>query len=164
LELVPDYDYGDAMESIQNGLFSHVREIPSTGGPVHLAYFNNLMISGADIGEVRKPALASAFADYPTYRDYLLSSAKRVGENARARERRHSIRLLATVSSGCDSTAAAVLAREAGAREAVTVAQARRTRRHLFNLNDSGAAVARQLGMTCKVPFRASKAASLAAY
>jgi hypothetical protein len=88
--------------------------------------------------------------DFATYRDFLFGSARAVGENARAPGRRHAVGLLATVSSGYDSPAAAVLAREAGACEAVTITQARRTPAHMFNVNDSGAAIARQLGMTCR--------------
>jgi hypothetical protein len=152
--LLPDYDYTLAMESIIKGLISYVREIPSTRGPIHLTYFHNLVVTNSKITVVAKPSSAPDFTDFATYRDYLFACARRVGANARAPGRRHDIRLLATVSSGYDSPAAAVLAREAGAREAVTIAQAFRARTHVFGLNDSGAAVARQLGMTCEIYSR----------
>jgi hypothetical protein len=157
LTLFSDYDYANAMESIKNGLLSYLREIPSTRGSIHLTCFNNLAVIGSKVAEVAKPSSAPDFTDFATYRDYMFASARRVGENARARERRHNILLVATVSSGYDASAAAVLAREAGAREAVTIEQARRAPGHMFNVNDSGAAVARQLGMTCKVYSRARK-------
>ena len=157
LTLISDYDYASAMESIKDGLVSYVREIPSTRGAIRLTYFHNLVGSGAIISEIRKPSSTPDFIDFATYRDYLFASARRVGENARAPERRHGIRLLATVSSGYDFPAAAVLAREAGAHEAVTIGEARRDRRHIFDLNNSGAPVARQLGMTCKIYSRTQK-------
>jgi hypothetical protein len=155
--LLPDYDYATAMESIKKGLVSYVREIPTTRGPIQLTYLKNLVVADWKVAEAAKPSSAPDFTDFGMYRDYLFASARSMGENARAPERRHGMRLLATVSSGYDSTAAAVLAREAGAREAVTIGQARRAPGHVFNLNDSGAAVARQLGMTCKVYSRVRK-------
>jgi hypothetical protein len=157
LTLISDYDYAPAMQSIKNGLISYVREIPSTRGMIHLTYFNNLVVADSKIVEAAKPSSTLDFTDFAMYRDYLFASARKVGENARAPQRRHSMRLLATVSSGYDSTATAVLAREAGTREAVTIRQARRTPAHVFDIDDSGAAVARQLGMSCKVYSRARK-------
>jgi hypothetical protein len=157
LALLPDYDYASAMRSINNGLLSYVREVPSTRGAIHLTYLNNLIVADSKMAEAAKPSLAPDFTDFATYRDYLFASARSVGENARAPGRQHKIRLLATVSSGYDSTATAVLAREAGAREAVTIGQGRRMPGHVFDLNDSGAAAARQLGMTCEVYSRALK-------
>lgn len=157
LDLISDYDYASAMESIQNGLVSYVREVPSTRGPIHLTYFHNLVVTGSTIAQVAKPSSAPPLTDFTTYRDYLFASARSVGKNARAPERRRVITLLATVSSGYDSPATAVLAREAGARAAVTINQARRSPQHLFNIDDSGASVAEQLGMTCNVYSRSRK-------
>jgi hypothetical protein len=155
--LVPDYDYVPAMESIKRGLVSYIREIPSIKGPIQLTYFKNLVVAGSKLAEAAKPSSAPDFTDFGTYRDYLFASARRVGENARAPERRHGVTLLASVSSGYDSPAAAVLAREAGAQEAVTIGRARRAPGHVFSLNDSGAAIAWQLGMTCRVYSRHRK-------
>jgi len=154
---IDDYDYAYAMESIKNGLVSYVREIPSTRGAIQLIYYNNLAVINSAVVEVAKPLSAPDFTNFAAYRDYLFALARDVGENARSRRRRHDIMLLATVSSGYDSSAAAVLAQEAGAQEAVTIAQARRAPGHFFNLKDSGAAVARQLGMTCKIYSRSRK-------
>jgi hypothetical protein len=157
LALQSDYDYASAVQSIKKGLVSYVREVPSTHGSIRLTYFNNLVVADDKFAEVAKPSSAPDFIDFDTYRDYLFASARRVGENARAPERRHGMELLATVSSGYDSTATAVLAREAGAREAVTIGRALRGPGHIFNLNDSGAAAARQLGMSCKIYSRVRK-------
>jgi hypothetical protein len=53
------------------------------------------------------------------------------------------------MSSGYDSNAVAVIAREAGTSEAFTVTRARRDASNLFSLDDSGASVAAQLGLRC---------------
>jgi hypothetical protein len=157
LALLSDYSYQPAMESIKDGLVSCVREIPSAQGTIHLTYLDNLVVTASTVAELTKPSSAPDFTDFAIYRDYLFASARRAGENAHASERRHRIKLLASVSSGYDSPATAVLARQAGAREAVTIAEARRTPEVISNLNDSGAAAAQQLGMTCKVYSRVRK-------
>jgi hypothetical protein len=153
LDLIPDHDYIPAMESIADGLWRCVRGIPSSGGQIFLTYFHNLVLEDTHISEVPKPSSAPHFTDFATYRDYLFASARKIGENVHASERRHDIMLLAAVSSGYD----AVLAREAGARETVTIKRALCAPRHIFDLNDSGAAVAHQLGMTCKIYSRSRK-------
>lgn len=147
--LVDDFSYADAMASISDGLASHVREIPSTAGHIHVVYYNNLVVGPDGIRETAKPSAAPDFIDYVTYRDYLFSAAARIGRNASSPDRRHSVGLLATLSSGYDSCAAAVVAREAGAHEAVTISRGRRTAASFFDPSDSGAAVAEQLGMNC---------------
>jgi hypothetical protein len=152
--LVPGYDYAAAMESITRGLASHVREVPSTCGPIGLTYFDNLIVADGNVSRVAKPSSTPDFPDFAIYRDYLRASARAVGENARAAERRHRIVPLATLSSGYDSPATAVLARDAGARAAVTIGRARRTSDNLFDLDDSGADVAGQLGLECEVYSR----------
>ena len=140
-----------------NGLVSYARYIPSTAGPIHLTYFNNLIVTGAEIAEIEKPSTAPDFTYFATYRYYLFNAARRVGENARASERRHRITPLATISRGYNSPATAVVAREAGARDAVTISQARRTKRNSLGLSDSGEAAARQLGLNCKAYSRKRK-------
>lgn len=147
--LVQDYAYADAMASITDGLLSYQTQIPSTLGPIHIVYYNNIRLKDDEISEVAKPPIAPDFIDFATYRDYLFSAARRIGQNASAPRRRHPVKLLSTVSSGYDSGAAAVVAREAGTRDAVTLSQARRDAANFFSLNDSGESVAMQLGMNC---------------
>lgn len=150
IDLVDDYPYADAMASIVKGLHSYQREIPSTGGPIHIVYFNNLKLVGDEITEIAKPSTSPDFVDFSAYRDFLFSSARKVGMNARAAERIHKVTPLASVSSGYDSSAATLIAREAGTRESVTITQGRRDAANLLNTDDSGAGVAAQLGMSCK--------------
>ena len=150
IDLVDDYPYADAMASIVNGLHSYQREIPSTGGPIHIGYYNNLKLANGEITEVAKPSSAPDFIDFSTYRDYLFKSARSMGLNAQASARLHRVTPLASISSGYDSPTTTVIAREAGARECVTIIQGRRDAANLLNVDDSGAKVAAQLGMRCK--------------
>lgn len=154
LDLVEDFPYAEAMGSIIAGLQSYQREIPSSGGAIHVTYFNNLKLASNQVQEIAKPIRAPEFADFAGYRDYLFSTARQLGANARALERCHPVALLASVSSGYDSPAAALMAREAGTLECVTIAEGRRDATSLFNTNDSGAGIAAQLGMNCRVYSR----------
>lgn len=82
-----------------------------------------------------------------TFHDYsafLLSEVRRVAENAAAPQRRLRYKLLATISSGYDSPASAVVARAAGCTEAITLSEAHPA----FTVrNDSGSRIAEQLGL-----------------
>jgi len=157
LSLAPAFDYVTVMRSITDGYDKHVREIPTTRDPVQLVYFDNLMVTEAGVARVAKSYAAPDFADFAGYREFLVATTRRVGENARAPERRHRITPLTTVSRGYDSPAAAVLAREAGVRHAVTIAKARRHPGHLVDIKDSGADIAERLGLSCKVYGRSRR-------
>lgn len=150
IDLLDDYPYADAMASIIHGLYSYQRELPSSGGPVRVVYFNNLTLANDEITETPKPPTAPEFLDFPTYRDFLFESARVLGSNARAAERLHRVSPLASLSSGYDSSAATVVAREAGTQECVTILHSRRDMASLLDVDDSGAAVAAQLGMHCQ--------------
>jgi hypothetical protein len=84
-------------------------------------------------------------ADYRSYRELLRGAVEDVFRNAAAPGRALRLEPLATISRGYDSTAAAVLAGEAGCREAMTFLDPRRPDPH----DDSGAETARRLGMAC---------------
>jgi hypothetical protein len=154
VDLVDDYPYADALASIVKGLHSYQREIPSSGGMIHVVYFHNLKLANGEIAEIAKPRRAPDFADFATYRDFLYDAARHIGANARSAARRHRVTPIASVSSGYDSPAAAIVAREAGARDCVTIAKSRRDAANLFNTDDSGAAIATQLGMPCRAYLR----------
>jgi hypothetical protein len=157
LDLVPDFDYGRAMLSIRNGLVTHAREIRSSRGNIRLLYLHNLIVTKSRATIVAKRAAAPEMDDFATYRDYLFGIAQRVGENSRAPARRHRITPLATVSKGYDSPVSAILARAAGTQAAVTIATARRYAGNPFHIDDSGADVAAQLGLSCKIYKRTQR-------
>ena len=148
-DLVEGFDYAAAMASVVRGLSGYVREIPSTRGPIHIVYHDNIRVRGDDLALVGKPSEAPDLEDFGAYRDYLFASAERLGRNAAAPERRHAVTPAVAVSSGYDSAAAAVLARAAGAREAFTIERGQKHLTDLFQYGDSGYPVARQLGLHC---------------
>ncbi len=127
------------------GVKDCVREFPISGGTANVAWFHNLHFDGQSMGQVPKPDSAGDFASYADYRDYLFAAARRLGANATSPERAHRVGLLASVSSGYDSPAAAVVAREAGCRTAVTFRKAT----SFWRGEDSGHAIAERIGMDC---------------
>ena len=150
LRLYQDYDYAAALKTIEKGLNDYQDQIPSSRNPVHIAYFRNLVVSGATSREEPKRSSAPEFRDFTTYRNFLSSTARAMGENASSPHRSHRITTVATLSKGYDSPAAAVLAREAGARDAFTVKEARRMAHELFDTDDAGDLIGTQLGFRMK--------------
>ncbi len=157
IDLLEDFPYADSMATVMKGLHSYDRQIPSSIGDIQIVYYHNLRLNDDELIEVPKPSSAPDFTDFKSYRHYLFESAKKVGLNAAAHGRKHIVNSLTTVSSGYDSCAAAVVAREAGVTKAVTLSKSRRDASNLFNLNDSGAKVAEQLGMQCTSYIRKRK-------
>lgn len=83
--------------------------------------------------------------DYTHYRAILRKGVRSVLENAADPARKHPFRSLATITAGYDSTATAVLAAEAGCREAFTFIDPRQPDPSY----DSGKGNAERLGMAC---------------
>ncbi len=148
LELDPGYrSYKNDLWSINHGLRRCVRALPTLGGPrVVLSCFANVEItSNLDIREIPKPA-PTPWADFSEYRRFLADTLAGLAENAAAPERQVRYELLASISSGYDSAAAAALAADAGCHRAVTfrIGIDMTTR---APTEDSGAPIARLLGM-----------------
>jgi len=144
-----DYlDYRGDLETIDDpgGLRKYVRQIPGCETVLHLVYFDNLRYDGRRLEQIEKPDSAPSFHRYEQYFSYLADAARQLGVNGRAPERRAPVACAATISSGYDSTAAAVLARYAGCELAVTI----RNPTSLWRGSDSGQAVAERLGMPCR--------------
>jgi hypothetical protein len=133
--------YRAIFSSLIAGMGHYERDVPTTVGPVQLTYFDNLVWDGAELRLVDKPFGDRDLATYATYRAFLDESVQAVTDNARDGGRRHPFGLIATVSSGYDSTATAALARQAGCTEAVGFDLSK------GGLDDSGAPVAEALGM-----------------
>ncbi len=144
LSLRNDYPgYRDDILTVETkGWQSYTPTIPTDSADVHLVYFRNLVFDGRTLREEEKPDGAPGFAGFGDYFAFLTSSARRVGQNLSAAERRHKVVPLATISSGYDSGAAAVIAGYAGCKAAVTI----RNSSSLWRGSDSGEQVARHLG------------------
>jgi hypothetical protein len=132
------------------GLDYHVDSLPLAGGDAVGVYrMRNLRVDGdLEIRIEHKPD-APRFTDFASYRRFLVEGLRRIAENAQSPARKHRYTLLATVSSGYDSVASAAVAADCGCAEAVTIRSARPETRSASDeeLDDSGAPVARALGM-----------------
>jgi hypothetical protein len=138
------------LTSIIKGLDRYVRTIPTRlGNRVGMYCHCNLWIDRRHrIREYPKPAVRD-FVSYPEYASFLRQTIAAIGANAAHPARRVRYRPIATISSGYDSPASAVLARSAGCTEAITV---RRTRpRDGADKDDSGEEIGRLLGMAVRV-------------
>lgn len=142
--------YGPKLASIVHGLNRYARSIPTrNGNRVRMFCHCNLRV-GVDhrLTERPKPPVRD-FADFADYRRFLVEQVSAITSNANAPQRRVRYRPIATISSGYDSPAAAVLAQQAGCDEAITF---RNSRPHgAPGLDDSGVAIAGRLGMSVRV-------------
>lgn len=145
LDEVPNYPgmLGSLLTTVGRGTVV----VPSTVAPIECVYFHNLEWDGRDLREAPKPLDAPSFDAFKVYRDFLVRAARDVGKNAADDARTEPFSLLTTITSGYDSSAASVLAREAGCRRAVTIESAR----SVVPRSDSGEAIASALGLDCDV-------------
>ena len=129
--------------SVKDGLRQYVPFIPTRQKQsIQICYHVNVAVdSTLQVIENSKKS-APRFAYFSEYRDYLQRHVQRLFDNAGDRRRQVRFEPLSTISKGYDSSAAAVLARDAGCREAVTIDQRRRTKEL-----DSGAGIADILGL-----------------
>ncbi len=154
LRLRDDYkDYSSDIRSIMKGLENRIRKIPTNGPDLASTYYHNLAYDGVQVREVAKPDTAPHFDRYETYRQYLTAVAARLGDNAQDAARKHRVNLLSTISSGYDSCVAAAISRHAGCQQAVTITQSS----SLWRGSDTGAPIARHLGMECREYPRAAR-------
>ena len=150
-EVDPTYGrYRAFFSSIVHGLVKYERWLPTSAGPVQLTYFDNLRWVGGALAVVEKPFAARTFTDFASYRGFLTRSMSAMMRNAGSSMRRHAIRPLGTLSSGYDSTTVAVVARQAGLDEAITVTRGfSGASLGGAHETDSGETVGRMLGLTC---------------
>lgn len=128
-------------------LSRYPREIPGKQVPFQLVYFENLCFDGRQMTRMPKPDSAPDFTHFEQYDKFLREVAHSLGENGKACERRRPVSCAVTLSSGYDSTAAAVLARHADCELAVSIENST----SLWRGSDSGSEIARLLGIPCRV-------------
>jgi len=125
---------------IVRGIDRSPARIKSSRGEFYVLHHHNALL-GKDGLSARPKPLSPNFSDFKTYRDYLEGTVKAVAANGSAKERRATFELLATVSSGYDSPACAVLASAAGCKKAITFFNGR------GGDSDDGTEIAEKLGM-----------------
>ena len=153
LALRPEYRrYQQDIHTIVKGLERYERVIPGDPADLHVTYFHNLRLRGNELREETKPLSSVPPEDFTAYKAFLFGVARALGDNAADARRRHPVQLRSTVSSGYDSAASALVAREAGCRESFTIRQSN----SLWRGSDSGQDIAERLGVACRAYDRDS--------
>lgn len=139
--------YDSRLASIKYGLKKYVQSIPTrNGGQVQIYYHCNLFIDN-DLHVIEKPKMfVRDFVNYSDYKTFLEENVVAIHANANDSQRQFKYAPIATISSGYDSPAAAVLARKVGCDEALTFREARGNK----DTSDSGTRIASILGMRVK--------------
>jgi hypothetical protein len=134
--------------TIIKGLKKYTNWTPTQrGNKVYLYYHCNVLIdSNLVVRRVSKNS-PEPFANYEDYRRFLRGGVHAVHQNAKASSRKVIYQPLATISSGYDSPASAVLAREIGCTEAVTFTHGRsKFTNYLSMIEDSGKKIGELMG------------------
>lgn len=131
--------------SIIDGLDKYVRNVPTRKNRcVDLFYHCNVHINH-DLSVIEKPKInPPAFSHYDEYVEFLRKSISEIVSNAASSCRIQPYRPLTSVSTGYDSPASSVLARECGCEEAITFVEARS---EFPDRNDSGRRIGEKLGL-----------------
>jgi len=140
-----DPRYFQFFRSSIRGLRKYKRILPTSAGPVRLAYFHNLAWDGRSLREETKPAPVRDFSSFSRYRDFLTTSLCEIAANMSSGERTHRWAWLGTISSGYDSATIAALARAAGLRDVISFDRAR------SGSDDTGSQIAALLGLSVSV-------------
>jgi len=136
----PDVDYVTEFFRLADGIDNTPIELPTTGAPVELHFYENLLVHGpSGLEKVAKPREAP-FASYADYVGRLEAALAQAFANAPA------YRPVVALSSGYDSTAVAVLAARHGCGTALTFTRSRPPLTTTDN-DDSGEATANRLGL-----------------
>ena len=137
--------YEHDLISFVDGLDELTTRIPTASGrSVQLLYCANLLVSSDLQLRPTLKAEPRRFLDYADYITFLREEVAKLYANADDQARQIRFRPLATISSGYDSPAAAILARGIGCTDAVTFTSARE---NFQQDSDSGTEIGRLLGM-----------------
>ena len=156
-ELDPGYiAYQADYDSITLGLGkSGVKSLPLKGGRRITLFCHCNIEIGKDLNIATIPKQpVREFQDFTDYKTFLRSALHEIAQNALSKHRSRQYSLLATASSGYDSSCVAAIAREVGCAEVLTFRNARSPKVQFFGKErcdgnyrqDSGETIARILG------------------
>jgi len=148
-DLATSYRFYDRdLMSFVKGLHALTDTIPTASGQaIRLVYSSNVSIApDLTITTTRKPQ-PPTFSSYDDYVSYMVRELRSLAENAASASRHHTFSPLATISSGYDSPAAAVLAQTVGCTEALTFSS---PRKDFGPESDSGKEIGRILGLSVR--------------
>lgn len=140
--------YYQDFRTITHGIEHYKRTLLTSCETVNLLYYDNLEWDGRHVTEIGKPRVVRNFRNFDTYCSFLRSSIQSLSRNMTSENRRHSYRMLGTLSTGYDSPTVTVLAEEHGLEEVVSF-DAAGTGEY-----DSGREIAEILGIKCLVVGR----------
>jgi hypothetical protein len=139
----PQYpNYFRDFSSIRFGLLRYSPLLATSAGSVRLIYYHNATWDGNRLQVAEKPRPIRDLGTFERYRGFMESTLRRIGENLADPGRVYPFRPIGTMSSGYDSPTVAVLARGAGLREVISIAESR------DEGSDSGREVAGYLGLS----------------
>jgi hypothetical protein len=133
--------YQAFFRSIERGIDSYERHLPTQDGILELVYFRNLQWDGRRLIEVDKPTPLRDFGSFAGYYGFLNTAMANIAGNMRATSRCHHYEMMGTLSSGYDSPTTSVLARQVGMERVFSFHTAR------GGLEDHGKKVAEILGL-----------------
>ena len=143
--------YTSRITSVIYGLKAYDRTIPTRNRQQVFMYCHANLRIGPDLVITEEPkAAVSPFSNYKHYKRFLEQQVRAIHVNANDASRHIVYRPIATISSGYDSPASAVLARQVGCREAITFEHARPRSEEQSGESDSGSEIAALLGMKVK--------------
>ena len=143
IDLINEHHYFRDIRTICNGLSNYKRTIPVSDGDLNIHYFHNLIFQRGQLIEQEKPDTTPHFSCYKDYWTFLKDTSEQLSKNFNHVNRRNTIKPLASVSSGYDSCASAVVGKNAGCTHAVTITQSS----SFWRGSDSGKEVAEYLGL-----------------
>ena len=148
LRLDPAYPYYQLdFHSSRYGFDRCVKELPTKDGPgIRLFRYTNIRLDDRlHVTTTPKP-MPPDWKGFHDYREFLVDTLRALNDNANAPRRRIQYKLMSTMSSGYDSSAAAALAASVGGACAVTVKNGGDFQTRELT-DDSGARVAEHLGL-----------------
>ncbi len=126
--------------SAAEGVRHTILDVPTTGAPLQAVVYHNIRLSSTGELRIEERPHERPFDSYADYRTRLANALRSAVANAPGYE------MVATISSGYDSTAVASVAAEVGCRRAVTFVNSKPVASG--TAVDSGEATAERLGMT----------------
>lgn len=126
--------------SIINGLQDYEKDIPlATGKVMHQIFSSDLIIDGEGVCEVRRKALHRDFVNYNDYLSSMKKVCSKILSNGQDLNRVNKLEMIATTSSGYDSSSCAAVVHEIGCDIACTFKDGKYD-------EDSGASIAKKIG------------------
>lgn len=141
-----DYDYNEDVKTTRGNLAARGHAMPAKSCDICAVCCQDLLYEGTELRQVEKPHDTPSLGCYADYFGFLTDGAGRLRDNLKAPARKWGVVPLASVSSGYDSGASAVVAKHAGCTQAVTISNATT----LLPRSDSGREIATYLGMNCR--------------